>query len=771
MTSWPDSSSDAVALSPLAVESMDAGDTQTAPNDWGNAPSQLPAPALTQAGAIMGTPYYMPPEIWRGEPATRRSDVYSLGAVIFELCTGRPPHGDVGGMELREAAVNKDAPRLCEVVSDVDPQLGALVDRCLRRAPDGRYASGDQVREALEALLPSVQRTVAPDGNPYRGLHRFEAEHRSLFFGRGAEVRDVVERLRADSFVLVAGDSGVGKSSLCRAGVLPLAADDGLGDDLEWTVKRIVPGTHPMSAIATALSGELPSDIAAVDAAEIVRQLRLSAGDGGIILFIDQLEELLTLAGEREAALAADVIGRIAAGVPGMRVLATTRCDFLTRLAGVPRLGEHIGGALYLLRPLTPEAVRDVVVAPARAKGVDFESEDLIDVLAEASEEPGGLPLLEFALAELWEARDVERGVITSAALAGIGGVGGALARHADDTIAEMLPAQRGAVRAIVIRLVTAEGTRARRTAAELCAGDADAEAALEALVRERLVAAYGAGGQEDEATYEVAHEALLSRWDTLRDWLDERSDQRVVHERLQVAATEWSRLDHAKDALWSSKQLDEASLITVDDLNSTEAEFLAASKRASRLRSRVRWGIAIAVPLLVAATYGVLWLQSTIERNEAVARRLEEADVLLATAQQDAAAVEALRKKAFVAFDSLDSTAESTWAESTSIARQVDRQYQQVAQVLETAFTIDPEREDVRRRMASVLYERALLAERDRRAHQVDELLQRLELHDKDGRLLAKWNAPAQLAIGSHPTGPQCGFLAMRAMVAGDSS
>src|SRR5204863_6743390 len=120
------------------------------------------------------------------------------------------------------------APPLTERAPAVDPRLAAIIDRAIARDPAARYASGEELRDALEELQRAAQGAELPPGNPYRGLRPFEAEHRALFFGRKAEVAVVLDRLRSDRFVFVTSDSGVGKSSLCRAGVLPLVADGAL---------------------------------------------------------------------------------------------------------------------------------------------------------------------------------------------------------------------------------------------------------------------------------------------------------------------------------------------------------------------------------------------------------------------------------------------------------------------------------------------------------------------------------------------------------------
>jgi formylglycine-generating enzyme required for sulfatase activity len=109
-------------------------------------------PEITRAGAVMGTPAYMPPEAWHGELATMRSDVYSLGALLYSLGAGTPPHRGTSPEGVRGSAPASDPPPLAVAVPGIDPGLAAVVDRCLRRDPAERFASGDAVREALEAL-------------------------------------------------------------------------------------------------------------------------------------------------------------------------------------------------------------------------------------------------------------------------------------------------------------------------------------------------------------------------------------------------------------------------------------------------------------------------------------------------------------------------------------------------------------------------------------------------------------------------------------------
>ena len=112
----------------------------------------------------------------------------------------------------------------------------------------------------LEQIAETSKKEDIPDGNPYRGLLPFEAEHRSLFFGRKSEIGTLIDRLRTEAFIVVAADSGVGKSSVCRAGVLPLIAEGALGGTRTWKEVTMIPGRRPLQALCIAISRELGID-------------------------------------------------------------------------------------------------------------------------------------------------------------------------------------------------------------------------------------------------------------------------------------------------------------------------------------------------------------------------------------------------------------------------------------------------------------------------------------------------------------------------------
>ena len=712
---------------------------------------------ITDVGALVGTPHYMAPELWAGEPASRASDVYALGVLLHCLCCGFPPTDATDIMELSSRVQGFDPPALRERAPEVDRRLADIIDRCLRRDPAARFASGDDLREALEALSVAVRSHQTQGGNPYRGLQVFEAGQRDLFFGRAAEIAAVVTRLRTQNFVLVAGDSGVGKSSLCRAGAIPTACEGGLDPTCRWTSVVVTPGRRPVHTIVAALARAREFDEDALQRASatplaFAGALADARATHGTLLFIDQLEELITLAAPAEAAIASDMLGVIARGVPRLRLIATVRGDFLTRVAPLPGLGEEMLRGLYFLYPLSPAGVRQAIVGPAQTRGIRFESEAMIQQLVTAGIE-GSLPLLQFALSELWEARASDNPTITVAALNKIGGVSGALARHAEGVLARLTPLQRRAARSLLLRLITIEETRASLNYDELAIDGDDARVALDALLDARLLLIRDLA--EGPPVYEIAHEALIRGWVSLQVWLNEENDNRQTYHRLEHAAAEWDRLGRPPHGLWSTRQQDEARQLDPRNLRSHESAFLAASAAFHHRARRLRLALVFGAPLLIAfgVVVALLILRAALQR---------EIDDLFATAQQQITEADRLneqvtvrRKEAFAAFDLGDEeTGEAAWRLALRAAHTVRISLLHAATGLETAHNLDVAREDVRSALADTLFEQAELAERDHDPTLVDLLLLRVGVYDLDGVRMARWNAPARIDFTSEPAG-----------------
>ena len=182
-----------------------------------------------------------------------------------------------------------------------------------------------------------------------------------MLFGRGLEVGAITERLRTES-VVVAGDSGVGKSSLCRAGVIP-AVLDGFGAGRTWRQLTIVPGRHPIAALAVALDDPTLAARVLEDPDLLARELHHRAGSNGLILFVDQMEELVTVGDPTEVAAFDAALARISEGVTGVRLITTVRADFLSRMIALPRFGQGCGACFITTWPRCPGDPRRVLAS------------------------------------------------------------------------------------------------------------------------------------------------------------------------------------------------------------------------------------------------------------------------------------------------------------------------------------------------------------------------------------------------------------------------
>jgi len=672
---------------------------------------------LAPASSIKGTPMYMAPEVLSGMEATRRSDIYSMGALLFELAAGVPPHYDVPLDQLMSVVPHRDAPPLSHIAPGIDPRFAAVIDRCLRRNPGERFATGELLLEALEHIAPSSSQSM-PEGNPYRGLWPFDAEHRSLYFGRRGETGTVLERLRSEPGVLVAGDSGVGKSSFCQAGLLPLVQDGLIEQTREWMYVCITPGRQPFRRLLDGLAavlrdGKSPSGSTVQweqrlqgSPETLAEQIdHLLPANKSLLLLIDQLEEILAASTE-ELQKFARAIGSLHRMQSRWRLIASLRSTHIAKLAAVHGMAEWIDSSLYRLRPLSLERLREAITGPAHAKGFLFQSQVVVDQLAEQTAlHAGGLPLLALTLAELWEAR--VGNAISETALAAIGGLSGAITRHADHVLGTLLGERRQLAR----RLLCALGRpHTSLSLLDLGAEDAPTHSVLETLVRSRLVFERAT---PDGPRYELAHAALYQSWPTLQRWM---SDPRVS--------------DPSQPAISPSTQ-----------------SLPSAQPRRRVLLALLGSGIA------ATAAYGVHHAHSMRARTAQVAQLVKQAQSEIQAARDLHHQQQILRERSLQAFiDRQIDEALHLQAEAHKDAQSADRAFARAGNQLETALHIEGTQEALRTALANVLHERAIVAEAAQQEMLLEDLLQRLALHDTDGSRRQLWQQPARLSLTSSP-------------------
>ena len=268
------------------------------------------------------------------------------------------------------------------------------------------------------------------------------------------------------------------------------------------------------------------------------------------------------------------------------------------------------------------------------------------------------------------------------------------------------------------------------------------AAAALESLVHGRIVVARDT--VEGTPSYELAHEALIRSWGTLRDWLDDAAGRHAARNRLQAGAAEWQRLERRADLLWTRRQLDEVrELDELDDLTANERAFVEASRRRNRRRRLSRVAAIAALPLIALAIYLGVRFEAARTRARDVDERLADAATHQAAADRLAAAAKQARTEAFRRFDT-DADGEPRWAEARRLAAEARAEYGEAAAVLEAAFVVDPGA--VRERMAALLWSHAELAEAEHDPVLVADLLRRISAYDP--ARAAGWRRPARLVV-----------------------
>ncbi|TDD70660.1 hypothetical protein E1262_08340 [Jiangella aurantiaca] len=607
------------------------------------------------AGAPMTTSLsYVPPEEVRGEPHGPVSDVFSLGVLIFELLTGeRPP-------------ARRPLPSIASVRAGLPNELDDVLRRATDDQPANRYPRIDDllraVRQALGADIVAAaapadrRRSAEPIRNPYKGLRAFLESDALDFHGRDSLIDELLKAVRSSSVVSVVGPSGSGKSSAVRAGLVPRLRAGGLPGSRAWLVTNMFPGSYPFEELAAALlrvavdhPPGLVDDLSSDDHGllRVTKQI-LPADDSRLVLVIDQFEELFSAVAsestrrlflENLVAVAADQRSRI-------RVVLTMRADYFHRPLEYPEFASVLTDGLVTVAPMAAEGLAQAIAAPARAVGVEVEPGLVGRVIADVENQPGGLPLLQYALTELFSARDDDQ--LTIAGYEATGGVVGALGRRAEALYSELAPSGQEVARQLFLRLVTVDeeaagDTRRRVRQSELSSLAVD-QPALELAVNQygtfRLLS-FDNDPVTRGPTVEVAHEALLREWPRLRDWIDEQREDLLLHRRVNTATRDWLESDRDSSFALHGSRLEQALAWqgrTGIALSAEEQEYLAASRdlrdaqAAASRRRRGRLRLVMVAGLIAfavaAAVAMVQWRSSDREARVAGARELAAAAV-----------------------------------------------------------------------------------------------------------------------------------------------
>lgn len=439
-----------------------------------------------------------------------------------------------------------------------------------------------------------------PSRSPFKGLQSFDESDRSLFYGRDRAIRELQARANAVRLLVVSGASGTGKSSVVKAGLLPILREAGY---LILPVMR--PGLHPTAALEQTLAS-VPS------------------GGPKAVLLIDQFEEVITRCpdeSERERFKArlrevVDDEARI------HRVILTIRSDFEPQLSTGSLKDAWIAGR-STVPPFSLEELKEVIVMPTLQEVLIFDPPELVDeIVGDVVQAPGALPLLSYALSELYEAYRAsgrEDRALRKTDYERLGGVMGALRTKADALYQSLQPAEQATMRKIMLRLVSVEGDLAGR---RVPLSDLDfspeenprVQAVVERLVDARLVV-------KGEDYIEPAHDALVRAWKTLHEWIHEIGrDTLLLGQRLDAAADEFSQTGN-KQLLWNKNPNLALAARALKGgrhgFNASEVRFVQKSVARNRRRRRFAWAVTLASIVLLTALSGwALYERATAEEE-----------------------------------------------------------------------------------------------------------------------------------------------------------
>lgn len=685
----------------------------------------------TREMAMIGSPPYISPEQILVEPVRPQADIYSLGIVLYELLSGRKPFkGPTPVAYIRQhlnellpllSSETVAAPQITAIAADPTP-ADTVIARATAKQPQDRYPDVptflSELRHALADHAASRATTNGsarstgayatelidfPDlESPYKGLRPFAEADADDFFGRETLIQDLLERLEqtddTSRFLAVVGPSGSGKSSVVRAGLLPALRKGRLPGSEHWFITDMLPGAQPLAELEAALAR------IATQPADLWRQ-HLHSGERGLLravrhvlplepgaellLVIDQFEELFTQVEDEttRTRFLNMLVTAILDPESRLPIVITLRADFTDQPLRYADLGELVSQRSVFVLPLNSDELEQAIIKPTERAGLRLEPGLTQTIIREIGEHPGMLPLLQYALSELFERRNGR--MLTLRAYRESGGVSGALARRADQLYEQLQPDAREMARQVFLRLVTlgegVEDTRRRVLQTELSQlsirlpntgpsldrpveqpAAALVEAVLNLFGRYRLLT-FDRDPLTRNPTVEVAHEAILREWKRLREWVGAARTDIRLQRMLAVAAAEWLDSGRNEGYLLSGARLDQftgwaattrvaltrnersllsASLLahhnklaedearrqrefeTVQKLAETEAR---RARESARSATNLRW-LAVGLAALLIAATGLAWF--AVDQQAITQRNFEQSEQTRLAAQ-----------------------------------------------------------------------------------------------------------------------------------------
>ena len=609
------------------------------------------AARLVEASGLTGgargplAPDYAAPEQLTGEPVGPWTDVYQFALMAFEILTSAHPFRAETPERTVERRLDESFPPASALVAELPVAVDAVLEKAASTDPAGRHETVDDLlTELRSALGVTAMAPVPARRNPYKGLAAFQGTDAADFFGREELVARLVSRFAVtspdDRFLAVVGPSGSGKSSVARAGVIPALRSGAVAGSDRWLFAEMQPGADPFHELESALRAVTvgtPEDLATRlhnDDLGIHEAIRRSLpGEGWeLFLLIDQFEELFAMSAEPDRTrFVAGLVAAVTHPRSQLRVMATLRADYYDRPLLHNELGELMRTRTETVLPLTSSELEEAITRPSDRAGVSLEPGLVGEILGDVSGQPGGLPLVQYALTELFERSG---DTMTIEDYRAIGGVSGALGQRADAVLEVLSEPARAVASRVFLELVElGEGTDdTRRRVRKLALANLDASGgAIEVIDRfgEARLLSFDRDPTTRSATVEVAHEALLSEWGTLRRWIDDGREHLRTARRIEELADEWESAGRDKSLLLHGSRLDLADGISKPGVLAYVSESRRARSRRITRRRLVILGLAALSGLLAVAA--VVAVRGRNDARNATAAALADSAVALA--------------------------------------------------------------------------------------------------------------------------------------------
>jgi TIR domain len=552
---------------------------------------------------------------------------------------------------------------------------------------DFRSAPGEA--ESFESLIRAIDQDARSAGReepslcPYLGLRAFSEEDQAFYFGRDAVVDQLVQKLSGKQSILaVVGPSGSGKSSVVMAGLVPRLRRL---RSPAWDVISFTPGDHPWLRLAYALApllepdlteiaritktGELATALAQCNGTlskTLTKALELTHGSDRLLVIVDQLEELFTFAAtveefqddsaKKDARRRTEFLEELLVSTRSapVTVLVTLRADYYAQALNASRvLCDALNTGQITLGRMLPEELEQVVEKPLQRVGMQFEPGLVNRMLNDVAGAPGALPILEYALSQLWVERHL--GVLTSASYNAFGGVAGAIGDKANQIYNTLSATEQQATRALLGRLVRVspadtEDTYTRQRATRPEIGGVGWQVALRLAAPGVWLLVTSCDPQTGHEMVEVAHEALIRNWKTLRNWLREDREFLLWRQQLQVFLSIWDVTGGTDETtLLRGRTLDEAlkwQKLNNENLNAHERGFITRSEETRKLSyQRHLWvrrvGAAALVIAVITSLASLGYMQTDRYQLNTI---IKDAPVQVVNENKDDASKEAVR-------------------------------------------------------------------------------------------------------------------------------